>query len=301
LYLFTDHCDLLPEPLGSAAADPVAFSDTAGALTDYSLARRADNTLIVHRLVQDVTRHRLFVQPAATVDKPLATVLALLQADLQGQILVNPESWPRWQVLLPSVLAAIGHYDDTTGEGPAAWLLDHAGIYLQSQGRYGEALPLLERALRIDEAALGPDHPDVATDLNHVGWALSDLGRSAEALPLQERALRIDGAALGSDHPDVASDLNNVGQVLSDLDRPAEALPLYERALRIHEAALGPDHPEVATDLNHVGWALSGLGRFAEALPLYERALRIREASLGPDHPSTRQCRLDVEELKRNL
>jgi tetratricopeptide repeat protein len=70
-------------------------------------------------------------------------------------------------------------------------------------GRDAEALPLHERALRIHEAVLGPDHPDVATDLNLVGQVLSALGRDAEALPLQQRALRIHEAAssTGQAHP----------------------------------------------------------------------------------------------------
>jgi tetratricopeptide (TPR) repeat protein len=36
------------------------------------------------------------------------------------------------------------------------------------QGNYGAAEPLYQRALRIRETALGPDHPDVATSLNNL-------------------------------------------------------------------------------------------------------------------------------------
>jgi tetratricopeptide (TPR) repeat protein len=282
LDLFTDHCDQLPEPLATAAGDPVAFNDAVGALADYSLARRSGDTIIVHRLIQDVARRRP-IDPAAA-GTPLATVLELLRADLPSTVWSTPESWPRWRTLLPSVLAATGHHADTGGEGPAPRLLGQAGTYLRSLGRFAEALPLYERALRIEEAVLGPDHTDVASALNEVGRVLSDLGRAAEALPLQERALRIDEAALGPNHPSVATDLNEVGRALRDLGRVAEALPLQERALRIDEAAQGPDHGDVATDLNEVGWVLLDLGRAAEALPLQERALRIDEAAFGPDH-----------------
>ena len=285
LDLFTGHCDLLPGPLASIAADPVAFSDTVGALTGYSLARLTGDSLIVHRLVQDVIRHRPTGQPAATADRLLETVLTLLRADLPGQVSATPEGWPRWRALLPSVLAATGYHTGTEGGGATAWLLTQGGTYLRSQGRYAEALPLHQRALRIDEAALGPGHPHVATDLNYVGLVLSALGRYAEALPLHQRALRIDEAALGPDHPDVAAALNWVGRVLSDLGRAGEALPLHQRALRIDEGALGPGHPDVAADLNWVGRVLSDLGRAGEALPLHQRALRIDEAALGPGHP----------------
>jgi tetratricopeptide (TPR) repeat protein len=285
LDLFSDHPDQLPEPLASVAADPIAFNDIVGALVDYSLARRVGADLIVHRLVQDVTRDRLSGQPAAGAGKPLETVLALLRADLPGQIWATPASWPRWRTLLSSVLVATGYHTDAT-EGPdAAWLLTRAGIYLRRQGRYGDALPLHQRALRIDEAALDPHHPNVANDNNDIGWALSGLGRAAEALPYFEQALRIREAALGPDDSDVAADLNYVGQALLALGRPAEALPLQQRALRIREAILGPDHPYVAAAQGYVGQALSALGRPAEALPYYEQALRIREAAFGPAHP----------------
>jgi tetratricopeptide (TPR) repeat protein len=284
LDLFTGHCSLLPEPLASAAADPVAFNDSVGALTGYSLVRRAEGSMIVHRLVQDVTRHRSASQHTAEAGLPLETVLALLRADLPGDVWAIPESWPRCGALLPSVLAATGHAS-TPEEGTVAWLLTHAGTYLRSQGRYTEALPLHQRALHMHEAALGPDHPDVAADLSYVGSVLSDLGRSAEALPLQERALRIRETALGPDHPDVATHLNYVGRALADLGQLAEALPLQERALRIRETALGPDHPDVAADLDWVGGVLADLGQATEALPLLQRALRIRETALGPDHP----------------
>ncbi len=39
---------------------------------------------------------------------------------------------------------------------------------LFTQGKLGEAEPLYRRALAIDEASLGPAHPDVARDLNNL-------------------------------------------------------------------------------------------------------------------------------------
>ena len=285
LDLFTSHPGLLPESLARAAADPIAFNDTVGALADYSLARRAAGAVTVHRLIQDVTRSRAPAGPPGEAGRPLATVLGLLRADLPGQVWSNPPAWPRWRVLLSAVLAATSYDASSVVDRRTPWLLSCAGTYLRSQGRPAQALPMHERAMRLREAAVGPNHPDVAADLNQVGRALSELGRPAEALPMHEWALRIDEAALGPDHADVAVDLYYVGGLLSDLGRAAEALPLQQRALRIREAALGPDHPEVAADLNQVGRALSDLGRPAEALPLQQRALRIDEAALGPDHP----------------
>jgi len=56
------------------------------------------------------------------------------------------------------------------------------------------ARPLQERALAIDEAIYGPDHPVVAVDLNNLALILRGLGDVAGARPLQGRALAIDEA-----------------------------------------------------------------------------------------------------------
>ena len=93
-------------------------------------------------------------------------------------------------------------------------------MILQDLGQPGQARPLQERALAIDEAAYGPDHPDVAPDLNNLALILRDLGQPEQARPLQERALAIDEAAYGPDHPNVATDLSNLALILRDLGQP---------------------------------------------------------------------------------
>ena len=66
-----------------------------------------------------------------------------------------------------------------------------AATYRRDLGRAADALPLDQRALRIAEAALGPDHPEVATALESLAKDYRDLGRAADALPLDQRALQI--------------------------------------------------------------------------------------------------------------
>ena len=113
---------------------------------------------------------------------PLAVALALLRAGAPKQVIDTPAAWPRWAVLLPHVLAATS-YPDRAAAPPAAvmedasWLLDRATHYLWVHARPGEAKILLERALAIDEAAYGPDHPTVAARLNNLATILRDLGR----------------------------------------------------------------------------------------------------------------------------
>ena len=73
---------------------------------------------------------------------------------------------------------------------------------MQATNRLGEAEPLMRRALAIDEASYGPDHPNVAIDLNNLASLLQATNRLGEAEPLMRRALAIDEASYGPDHPD---------------------------------------------------------------------------------------------------
>jgi tetratricopeptide (TPR) repeat protein len=154
---------------------------------------------------------------------PLAVVLRLLAADAPQKVMGTPEDWPRWAVLLPHVLAATGHFaprpgpPGQPGTDEAAWLLDRAATYLQVHARLAEARPLAERALAIDEAAHGPDHPAVGIDLSNLAAIWQDLGQPGQARPLAERALAITEAAHGPDHPTVATLRNNLATILRDL------------------------------------------------------------------------------------
>jgi hypothetical protein len=65
LDLFTAHPRQLPEPLAAAAADQLAFTDTVAVVVDYSLAKRTQAGLQLHRLVQAAIRARHARQAAA--------------------------------------------------------------------------------------------------------------------------------------------------------------------------------------------------------------------------------------------
>jgi tetratricopeptide (TPR) repeat protein len=47
---------------------------------------------------------------------------------------------------------------------------------LQAQGDHQEARKCFERALKIDEKAYGPDHPDVAIRVNNIGIGAASSG-----------------------------------------------------------------------------------------------------------------------------
>ena len=113
---------------------------------------------------------------------------------------------------------------------------------LYEQGKYGEAIPVAEKALALGEQEFGPNHPNVAMPLYNLAELYRAQGRTAEAEPLYKRSLAINEKALGKDHRHVGTSLNNLAELYRAQGRTAEAEPLYQRSLAILKKALGPAH-----------------------------------------------------------
>ena len=276
LDLFTGN----PDVLDVAAPDPLTWDTTVGALAGLSLARRGNASLVVHRLVQAAVRAAMPDEVHTGTRAQLCrALLAAVPHDIHG----DPDARPRWQQLLPHVIAV------TKGDPPAecaadtAVLLRLASEFLLQLGDYSVALPLCERALAIDESLDGRD-AEVGFDLITLAQIHRDLDAPETARRLTERALRLHESCLPADSPVIATDLATLARTLCLLGEHRAALPLAERALRIDEAAHGPDDPYVSFDLVALATIHFDLGDYATAVPLISRALRIREARYAPDH-----------------
>lgn len=149
------------------------------------------------------------------------------------------------------------------------------GEFHYERAEHAAAEPLFRRALAIDEASYGAQHPTVATRLNNLAELLRATNRLGEAEPLFRRALAIDEASDGPDHPVAATALNNLASLLQATNRVAEDEQLYRRALAIYEASYQPDHPDVATTLNNLATLFRSTNRIEEAEPLCRRTVEI--------------------------
>jgi tetratricopeptide (TPR) repeat protein len=289
--MIADNAKFLPEELAPLAADPIQLDKALAVLRRYSLIELAPDSVSVHRLVQAVIRDELSEDEC---QQWIGVALDIVDAAFIYKM-VDVTTWPVCERLSPHVTETVdracarGIGSDKTGR-----LLNRLGLYFKERAQFRQAKSHLERALKITEAALGPDHPSVATRLSNLGGVLQDLGELQAAKSHLERALKIGEAALGPDHPSVAIRLSNLGLVLKDLGELQAAKSHLERALKIGEAALGSDHPSVAIRLSNLGTVLRNLGELQTAKSHLERALKIDEAALGPDHPNVanRLCNL---------
>jgi tetratricopeptide (TPR) repeat protein len=161
------------------------------------------------------------------------------------------------------------------------------GSFLQENGCYPDAEPLLRGALESRERVLGLEHPDTLTSVNNLALLLDSTGAYGEAEPLLRRALESSERVLGPDHPDTLTSVNNLALLLHSKGDYGETEPLYRRALESRERVQGPEHPDTLTSLDNLAALLQSKGDYGEAEPLHRRALESREQVLGPEHPDT--------------
>lgn len=184
-------------------------------------------------------------------------------------------------------------------------IIDHQTLKtvltLFQQGRYGEAIPLVEEGLKKGEKVLGSDHAFTATVKHTLATLYMKIGNYAQAEPLQRQALDIREKILGSEHPHTVSSLNNLADLHRAKGANDQALPMYLEVLKICEKVLGPEHPTTALALTNLALLYKQKGAYDQALPLQKRIIRIFERVLGPEHPGTVASLINMAEIYRAM
>jgi tetratricopeptide (TPR) repeat protein len=282
LTLFTTHSIQLPDPLATAAGDPLAFAVPIGLLRQHGLARVEPATLQLHRLLAAILR----THPHQQQDLP-TLVVRLLRAAAPVDPWDNPQSWPAWRQLLPHVLSATDPHRDLTGvEEDVAWLLNRAAEYLKSRGEPATARPLCERAWDLRRSRLGDDHPDTLKSANNLADDLWVLGHYEQARQLAEDTLTRCRRVLG-DHPHTLTSAGTLAVSLWALGQFEQARQLGEDTLTRCRRVLGDDHPYTLLSANNLSVHLRELGQYESARQLAEDTLARMRRVHGNDHPDT--------------
>ena len=105
-----------------------------------------------------------------------------------------------------------------------------------------KASRLLEEALTILSATLGPDTTAVATCLNNMGRVMVQRDDFESALTFYKQALHIRRRHLGADDLDYAATAFNAGQSLHQLGEYDRAIILYREFLRVASVRFNSNH-----------------------------------------------------------
>ncbi|MEM8996650.1 MAG: tetratricopeptide repeat protein, partial [Acidobacteriota bacterium] len=264
---------------------------------ERSAARAQQTVVALERLFGDfdpfaarggqVTVRELLDRASANVDRDLAQ---------------QPEVQVGLRILLGNLYHKLGAHGpaatlahEALGQGESLFGPDHPAVgraattaanALSGQGRFNDARPLLERAVRILEA-----HPEARLDdltealgrLSRVAWVSRDY---PQALELSGRAVALQESAAGPEAPSLAALLSDRADVFLAMDQPREALPLLRRAVSMWCRADGDNGARCGRGYFQLARATVKSGEPEEALPLFQEALDGTASVLGRRHPA---------------
>lgn len=130
----------------------------------------------------------------------------------------------------------------------------NAGRQALSAQKYAEAVPLLKKAIALDEKipAHGPNHKNIALLSSLVGEALFQQKKYEEARPAYTRALTLYSRPENKDETQMMYLLSHLATVDMYTGRYAEAKPLYEKLLPLEIQHYGSDSTQVETVQAHL-------------------------------------------------
>ena len=131
--------------------------------------------------------------------------------------------------------------------------LNNLGLSQYNAGMNIESAETHQRALKMREQLLGPDHPDVASSCNNLSLLKLAEHKLDEAEDLQKRALRIKELEFGPDSEKIAPILNSLGRVMQQRGNLDEAENTFSKALVIFTNNLGQSHPFTRTSIYYLG------------------------------------------------
>jgi tetratricopeptide (TPR) repeat protein/transcriptional regulator with XRE-family HTH domain len=262
------------------AGDKLRLNLLLGELLRYSLIKRSQDILSMHRLVQAVLKSTLDqIAQRQWAERAICAVNSLFPE-------VHPATWDTCERLLSSAQTCsdlVIRYQIASPE--SARLLDLAGYYLYERGRYAESETLLSQALRIRERVMGREHRDRTISLDHLGLLYKAQGELEKAQPLFQRALTILEKELGPEHPETATILYHQGLLYHASGKYADARSLYLRAFSIKKRNLSRNHPDIAVILDDLAVLTADMGNYARAITLEQLVLSLKQRLFGEVHP----------------
>ncbi|CAF1170933.1 unnamed protein product [Adineta steineri] len=120
------------------------------------------------------------------------------------------------------------------------------GLVYWRKKLYSEALTNLNTALKIQQATLPSEHPDILATYNRFAITYSAMNEVDLALDYYNKCLNIRLATLPHNHPDIATSYNNIGWLYHEkIGDYVKALDFFQKSLAICRKILPPTHRDI--------------------------------------------------------
>ena len=295
--------------------DPSRSTTPFAAINDVSkFGNREEEVLFsMHTVfrIQDITpvaeNHRLF-QVNLTLTSDNDPDLRMLTDRIREETFPDSEGWYRLALVLlemgqPKKAEEVYHIllEKAITKESKAPIYHQIGRTKQDQKEHEEAIKYYEKALKINQKILPPDHPDLAISYTNIGNVYGEMGDYEQELVNHEQALTIKQQSLAPNDPDLASSYNNIGAVYYAMNKYWKALSYYEKAFEIFQKALPSNHPDLAASYDNLGLVYEQMGDYPKARTYYQRAVSVAQQSLTSNHPNLLKWKNNLDQIKKKL
>ncbi len=180
-----------------------------------------------------------------------------------------------------------------------AQMFDVVGRVYRELGEYGQATPLIQRALTIRKDMNDNDDIELANTYYNLATVLHHKGNYRESDGYFNRALEIYSKHPGLESREFAGSLHMRGQ-MQNIRRDFESAEKTNRqALEMRRNLVGDAHPETAASYQALATSIGGQGRTDDAEMYQLRALVIFQEAHGEVHPSVAEAHVNLARFQR--
>ncbi|CAM2069891.1 Non-specific serine/threonine protein kinase [Sulfidibacter corallicola] len=167
-----------------------------------------------------------------------------------------------------------------------AYLLIYKDAYggvLRDQGRYEEAVALIEEVIEAKKKIYGEDHPYTLQSIGNAGLIAESAFDMAKAERLQREVLTKMGARFGKEHYLYALALSDLARVITSRGAYEDAEELFREAMAVNTSIYGPEHHLVTSDRLRLARVLLSQHKVSVAERLLNQALEYFHREEGED------------------
>ncbi|XP_031499556.1 uncharacterized protein LOC116263877 isoform X2 [Nymphaea colorata] len=182
---------------------------------------------------------------------------------------------------------------------PLDSILIHMGGMYAKMGMPEMALPLYQRALKIEECLFGKQSLFLVSPLLGIARAFASSGRAKEGIKTFHEVIHLYERSKGGDDEDLVFPLSSLGNLLVSEGKIEEAENCFSRIISIYRKLYGENDGRTGMALCSLAHAMCGKGDVKEAIRLYKKGLRIIKETefLSVDDSVLEQMMIDLAEL----
>jgi hypothetical protein len=255
------------------ANDELALTRAIGELLSHSLvARGAEGTITIHRLIQAVTRHRL----ADSLEQ--AVKARDLITDALPSRPLNVQAMNDWKRLRSHALTIADHLPND----PRTFELRYKQAFLHGDmGDTHTAVAQLRALVEDMSPVLGRESENVLRAQHGVAFWLEVID-APQAHRLLSELLEAQTRVLGAEHPDTLITRHELASAQLDLGEFEAALQLIEELLPVQERVFGPNDEYSLNTRECHAMALAGLGLYDQARAVHQDVIAAAVDKFGP-------------------